>query len=158
MGNCQSTDFCNLPEDELQERIKMIRSELLPLATGKDERANGCTWTFERNPELQRKLEELVEFERQCCSGLDWDLSEGPSTLSLSVDGVAPSRIKSALKAGGLGLGLSVFLFCVLPLGLAAFGGAAIAGHLARFDHPVALSMAAMLLALPIGYFLRRRF
>ena len=121
MTATEGFDPCNLPEDELQARIRMIRAEILPHALGTDELPNGMTWDFDAGPDRRAQLEQLVEFERRCCSGLRWDVEEvAGSRLRLVVEGVDPAKLRAALggpeaesegrslrrllKAGGLGV------------------------------------------------------
>jgi hypothetical protein len=81
---------CSLPNDELRNRLAWIRSEILPHATRSERLENGRAWEFGRSPDVRAKLERLVELERACCSGLHFDLEDGPASLRLTVEGIDP--------------------------------------------------------------------
>jgi hypothetical protein len=88
-GGCEPV--CSLPEDALRERLAMLRREILPLVTRREALANGVAFEFADSPALERQLEELVAFERQCCSGLGWSLQRpAAGVLRLCVEGLAP--------------------------------------------------------------------
>ena len=84
-------DVCSLPNDELSDRVARIRSEILPHVTGRQPLADGVAFDFEHTAAMQKTLEDFVAFERECCSGLTWDLHR-PSdrVLRLSVQGLDP--------------------------------------------------------------------
>ncbi|MEN8184079.1 MAG: hypothetical protein ABFS46_16250 [Myxococcota bacterium] len=102
-GGCQ--DVCSLPNEELADRVAMIRREILPLVTRREVLADGVALEFEHTPAMQKTLEDLVVFERGCCSGLAWNLGR-PSdrVLRLSVQGLAAdSDFFRALGPGAQG-------------------------------------------------------
>ena len=132
---------CSLPPADLHDRVTMIRTEILPLARRTDALPNGRAWAFERDAALQSKLEALVAFERECCSGLDWHLDVGSQTMRLRVEGIAPDSdffaplagdaitgsdagAHKAVRAGAGGIiaGLAALLACELPLLLGVIG------------------------------------
>ncbi len=87
-----TTEVCNLSKHERQDRIEMIRNEILPQVKRSEELENGLAWEFEPTPDMQAKLERLVALERQCCGGLQWSLGREPDSgrLRLAVEGVDP--------------------------------------------------------------------
>ena len=85
-----SGDVCSLPPADLHDRVTMIRRDIVPLARRTEALPNGRVWEFAPDPGLQSKLEALVTFERECCSGLDWNLEVENETLRLRVEGIAP--------------------------------------------------------------------
>ena len=84
--------ICSLPEDELRERIAELRRDLLPLVQRTEPLPDdaGVVAEFEPRPEIEQQLEDLVAFERQCCSGLDWSLEARPDRLRLTIAGLSP--------------------------------------------------------------------
>ena len=66
-------------------------------------------------------------------------------------------RIVRLTKAGGLGFAVSFFVFCVLPIGVAALGGAALTASLAKLDDPVIIAAGAAAVALPAWLLMKRR-
>ena len=169
-----ATSYCSLSPDELADRIAMIRRDVLPHATASEALPKGRAWTFDNTPEVAAKLEHLVALERECCrEGVTVALVECVDRLRLEVHGIdpnaavfrsleggapVPSRgVFAALKAGGLGLALSLGLFCGLPIAAAAWFSAAFAAPFAGLDHPLVVALGAVGLAVPLWLSARRR-
>jgi hypothetical protein len=172
------TDVCSLSASELRERIAMVRAEVLPHVIESGRRADGFAWEFAETAEMRQKLERLVALEGQCCRGeVRWAL-EAPGDarrLCLVLSGIDPdsklldrlvgkpvepsfgARALGWAKAGGLGIALSFFVFCVLPLAVAAFGGAALAASVARLDDPLVVAGGAVAFAAGAWLWMRRR-
>jgi len=173
--------LCNLPEEELRARIEVLRRDLLPhvrSATALPDAA-GVTLEFPAKPALREQLEQLVEFERLCCGGLDWTLDMNDAQrLKLSIEGAAPDSaffaqlgtelapgnpggestphgIAGFAKAGVVGISVAFLLFCVLPIGLA--GGATLAAWLEPLDHPTVVLLGGAAFAIPAWRLLHRR-
>ncbi len=87
-----SETICSLPEDELRQRIAELRRDLRPLVQRTEPLADdtGVVAEFEPRPEIRRQLEDLVAFERPCCSGLDWNLEVRSDRLRLTIAGLSP--------------------------------------------------------------------
>ena len=73
-GTSGCEEVCNLPDDERHDRVAMIRREILPHVTRREALANGVAFEFQHTPGMEKTLEDLVTFERDCCSGLAWEL------------------------------------------------------------------------------------
>ena len=73
-GICGCEDVCDLPTEALQDRLAMIRREILPLATHREALSDGMAFEFKHAPAIQKTLEDFAEFERECCSGLTWNV------------------------------------------------------------------------------------
>ena len=86
MPSAPTPDVCSLPPESLQERLAWIRAEILPHVRRTRELPNGLVFEVARRPNLEARLERLVELERECCSGLDWTLESGSDPLQLSVE------------------------------------------------------------------------
>ena len=97
-------DLCSLSAEQRSERVASIRLEILPHAEKREPLGRGYAWEFPARPGLRERLEQLVELERQCCSGPRWGLSEsGSGTLRLTVEGVDPeSKVFDAFAVRGL--------------------------------------------------------
>ncbi len=155
---------CSLPPEDLQQRIAFIRAEILPRATSRRVDTEGAQFEFPRDDDLAVQLRDLVDFERQCCSSLEWELSEGDDTLTLRVGGLDPASPMLAsvmeppvssrplwlnlLRTGGVGLVASFVVFCVVPLGLAAWLGGSVAASLVGLDNPWIIASGALLFGL----------
>jgi hypothetical protein len=170
-------EICNLPSEERKTRIVGFRRELLPLVKNRRAFANGMNLDFEYSEGLEGKLEELITFERVCCSDLKWELSRPQENeLSLTVSGILPNspmfetiedediplRSNSGFSmqlAQSLGLGTTaaLILCCVAPMALAAVAGVAIAAPLARLDDPLMIAAGSLALTIPAWFWLRRR-
>jgi hypothetical protein len=175
--------ICNLPEEELRARIEVLRRDLLPHVRGATALpgAAGVSLEFDATSALREQLEQLVEFERRCCGGLQWTLhTKDPQSLKLSIEGAAPDSaffarlgieiaqheprdeptprdIADFAKAGGVGVSVAFVLFCVLPIGLAAAGGATLAAWLGPLDHPAVVLLGGAAFAIPAWRMLHRK-
>ena len=83
---------CTLPSDQLRDREAMMRRDLLPLVTRIEPLENGMAFEFAYSAAIERTLEEVIAFERECCGSLAWELHR-PSrgVLRLSVQGIVPA-------------------------------------------------------------------
>jgi hypothetical protein len=80
---------CELPAEDRDARLAMIRREILPLATRREPRRDGVAFEFPFDAALERTLEQLVAFERGCCGGLTWNVERvDGGALRLSVGGL----------------------------------------------------------------------
>ena len=155
---------CSLNDEQLEERRAMVRAEILPHVRKAERIEGGFAVETEATPEMRQKLEDLVALERRCCSSVNWDLSEDARAgrVRLEVRGLDPDSallgslveasaprtrtLSQVVKAGGLGLGGSFFVLCVLPIGLASLGGATLASRLSGLESPLTLALGALLL------------
>lgn len=167
--------LCSLNDEELEERRAMVRAEILPQVRKTERIEGGFAMETHATPEMREKLEDLVGLERRCCGSVSWDLSEDASAdrLRLEVRGLDPDSgllgslveastpprrtLLQVVKAGGLGLGVSFFVLCVLPIGLTALGGAALASRLSGLESPLTLALGALLLGSAAWALLRWR-
>ena len=94
---CGCETVCNLPSDELEARVATVRAELLPLVRRRRQLPDGIAWEFERGAGMRTRLEQFVEFERQCCSGLAFEIEEPPQAdiLRLTVRGAGASAFEA---------------------------------------------------------------
>lgn len=168
-------DVCNLPPETFPDRLAMIRRDILPLATRREDLANGVALEFDYTNATEKTLEDFIAFERECCSGLTWDLSRTDARiLRLSIQGLSPTSeffqivkddspaappgiAKRVAQSLGLGAGAAFFLCCIAPLGLAAIAGASIAAPFATLDNPLAIAFGSLALAVPAWLWLNRR-
>lgn len=169
------TDFCSLPSDEVGRRAALIRAELVPHVAHQEPLPAGLAWEFEGGPEMKARLEEFIQFERRCCAGMTFDLAdtsagrirleivgEGADAFAALATGAGTagppsSHFSRALKAGGLGVGASFFVCCLLPLGVTAVAGAAAAAPLAPLDQPLYIGVGGILAACAAWAYLGRR-
>jgi len=156
-------EICTLPADGLGERLAFVRAEILTHAVANERTADAIAWELRDAPGLAAKLDELVEKERECCSGIVF--AHAPSAVAgrrrLTVQGVDPDaavfrgldvgqaqppRSGARLaKSAGLGTAFALFVCCVLPIGAAAALGAAAAAPLASLDRPWVIGLVAIL-------------
>ena len=167
--------LCSLNDEELEERRAMVRAEILPQVRKAERIEGGFAIETDPTPEMRRKLDDLVALERRCCSSVSWDVSDDTreGRVRLEVRGLDPDSgllgslferstppkrtLLQVVKAGGLGLGASFFVLCVLPIGLAAVGGAALASRLCGLESPLTLALGALLLGSAAWALLRWR-
>ncbi len=171
----RGVDVCSLPTDEWQDRSAMIRREILPLVTRREALESGMALEFEHSPALRKRLEDFIAFERECCSGLTWQLHRPSSrVLRLKVEGLpvdsdffgtsgggadapTPGRLARLAQASGLGAGVSFFFCCVLPIGVAVIAGPALAAPLGKLDDPLFIAAGSVVLGVPAWFWLKRR-
>jgi hypothetical protein len=163
---------CNLPEEELPDRIAAIRREILPHVKRTTQRAGEVSWEFDWSAALEAKLERFVAFERQCCGSLEFELRSEQEResrgLRLRVAGEGAEafaallerderRVRRLATAGGLGVGIAFFVCCVLPVAAAAVVGAAVAAPLASLDQPAVIAASAIVAGGAAWLLMRRR-
>ena len=152
--------LCNLPAEDREARLAMIRSEILPLAERRERLADGLCFEFPYAPPLERTLDQLVAFERGCCGSLSWEATRpAEHTLRLTVRGLSPgspllelgetlpapaSRLGRLARSLGLGAGAALLVCCLLPMGLTAVAGASVAAPLAGLDRPLIVAAVAV--------------
>ena len=69
----------------------MIRREILPRVLARLKLENGVGWEFEATADNRKKLEDLAEFERQCCRGLSFERT----LTELDFDGRSSESIRT---------------------------------------------------------------
>ena len=154
-------EICTLPPEDLTERLAWVRAEILPHAIETVRLQRGLAFELTPVPGLVEKLDRLIELERECCSGIDFErlASATPGGLRLEVRGIdpdaaifqslgvpeaqAPVRARIA-KAAGIGALGSLVVCCVLPGAAVAVLGAA-AAPLTSLDGPGPIAAGALI-------------
>jgi hypothetical protein len=156
-------EICTLPPRDLQQRLAWIRREILPHTISSDRIESGRAIELADAEGLRWKLARLIEAEAECCSGIVFEPmpSQAPDRVRLEIRGVDPdasifdalaengsaaaiSRGPRLVKATGIGVLGSVFVCCVLPIGV----GAALGSGAAAFsflDAPLPIALGALL-------------
>lgn len=163
---------CALPEESLEGRLELIRRDILPHVSARQTLPDGMRFSFPNDAALRAKLERLVELERACCGGLDFEVGEADG-LHLSVRGLDPQsgffaalpaaaaeprgRLARLARAGGLGFAVSFFVLCVVPMGLVALGASALAAPVADLESTVTLAAGTFVAGGAVWWLLRRR-
>lgn len=172
MTELRVPDACSLSQPAFEDRLAWIRAEVLPHVQEREVLDDGVAWRFADEPELRAKLERLVALESDCCNSdaIRFEL-HAPSghDLRLEVHGVDPGhpllrgpaadagRVARVAKAGGLGAVGAFVLFCVVPMGIAAIAGAAVAAPLAGLESPFTLAAGSLAFGAVAWWMLRRR-
>lgn len=163
-------EICNLDDQAFSQRLTALRDHgFFSRIRGRERLADGVALAFDKSPENREAVAEFVAFERKCCSSLNFEIREEPDALHLDIRGIDPSstlfgandeaapatgfRWSRLLKSTAGGTVLSLTLCCVLPLGVVAIAGAAIAAPFAMLDNPYIIVANAAV----IGAFLWRR-
>jgi len=125
-------------------------------------------------------LEELVQFERQCCSTLSWSIEKSrvKGRLFLTVTGLHPdspffnssdeeqisdfnnsarSKITRLIAASGVGIIGSLFVCCLLPIAVAVVASATIAAAFMQLDSPAFMVVTAGFIGVGMWYWLSRK-
>jgi len=166
---------CSLDDRGLKDRLARIRDEILPLIIRREPRP-GVRLLFQDGPATRTLLEAWVEEERACCASLDWKLepTATPGELRLDIQGLDPDAawldalapevrsraggaVPGAIRAGGIGVALSLLTFCGLPILAAALFGGTVAGAMAGFDDPLVIGAGAIAIGAGIWGFGRWR-
>ena len=130
-----------------------------PLAVESVRLERGLALELDGAPGAAEKLDRLIELERECCSGIEFERMAGTTRggLRLEIRGIDPDaslfrplRLPAAseslrarlAKATGLGVTASLFVCCVLPVAAVALLGAA-AAPLTSLDGPVPIIAGA---------------
>ncbi len=168
-------DGCNLPTEEFQDRLAMIRRDILPLAKRREELTDGLAFEFEQSPGMKKTLEDFIAFERECCSGLTGGLEQTEAAqLRLSIRGLSPSSeffqtvggttatprsefVRRIAQSLGLGVGTALLVCCIAPIALAAIVGASVAAPFAKLDNPATIALASVTTAAAAWFWLKRR-
>ena len=174
-GTPGDDSVCNLPADQLKDRIATLRRDVFRHAKRRESLADGVAFEFTNTPEMQKTLEDLIAFERECCSGLSWPVDRvSGESLQLRVEGVPPDsdifrildapegrgitdRLSRFLRAGGLGTFAALVVCCLVPIVGAAVLGTVAAMPLSLFEEPLVVVTGAVLFAIPAWFWLKRR-
>jgi len=87
---------CTLEEKDFRDRLPFIGAEVVEKVRAVEELPEGYALRFDAEPEMRQTLQEFVDFERQCCASLQFELSESSGEITLQVTG--GSGTKSALR------------------------------------------------------------
>lgn len=168
--------ICNLSDEDLSVRRKELQEDLMPKARAKEALPNGVALSFPANVETREELDAFVAFERECCPGLGFNVRDTDDGLRLEIIGLdagsslfagipessaAGSRTRGRwrmlLSSVGLGTVGALLICCVLPFGMIALLGTAVAAPLTSLDNPWIISGSALLLVALIWQWQRRR-
>lgn len=159
-------EVCTLDPDELAERLRWVRAEILSHALGKERLEDGIAIELSDLPGIRDQIDHWFELEGDCCGGIRFErhASRTTSQVRIEIHGInpngplfggvpdlssenasaPPSRVGRILRAGGLGAAASVLLFCVLPIGVVALlGTTAVAVPLGALDDPLWIGLGA---------------
>jgi hypothetical protein len=156
-------EVCTLDADQLAERLRWLRAEILSHALGKQPLEDGIAIEVSEVPGIRDQIDHWLELEAECCQGILFERhpSRRAGQVRIEIHGVnpngslfggvpdlpsrPPSRIGRILRAGGLGAVASVFVFCILPIGLLALLGAtAVTVPLGALDDPLWIGLGAI--------------
>ncbi len=173
-------DVCTLDANQLAERLRWIRAEILSHALGKEPLEDGIAIEVSDVPGIRDQIDDWLELEADCCQGIRFERhrSRTAEQVRIEIHGidangplfggvpdlpnrralVLPSRVGRILRAGGLGAAVSVLLFCILPIGLVALLGAtAVTVPLGALDDPLWIGLGALVAAGLIWRWLGRK-
>ena len=93
-------DVCTLGPDELADRLRWIREEILPHALGKERLEDGIAIEVSNAPGMSDRIDHWIELERACCDGIRFERHGGRTReqLRIEIHGVDPQgRLFGAL-------------------------------------------------------------
>ena len=173
--------MCTLSDNQLAARLAEIRKDILPHVHKSEAVEDGYDLELSDVPGLRAKIERVITLERECCEGLQFELSDAPQPgqLHLEIRGVNPqaqtlsqlfgetktrgenipqrSPLRRMLSSAGIGLVGSFVIFCVLPISLAAVLGASATAYVAKLDSLPVLAVAAIAFGGMAWWFQRQR-
>ena len=155
-------EICNLSDEDREARRESLSRRLFAFVRRREELPEGLALYFDETPEMRDELDELVEFERGCCSGVGWSLRSESGALRLEISGIDPNSAAFAsigsvaampsnsdkpgrwprlLRSVGFGSAGAFLVCCVLPLGVLALVGAT---PLLLLDNPWVIGASAL--------------
>jgi len=80
---------CSLTSVELRDRIALLRTEIFPNLTKKEELADGFIYYFDDEGDIAIKILEFIGKEKQCCPFFKFDISVLPfkKGIALQISG-----------------------------------------------------------------------
>ena len=95
---------CSLTSAELQDRIALLRTEIFPNLTKKEELAEGFIYYFEDEGDLAVKILEFIGKEKQCCPFFKFDFSILPFKKGLALQISGSAGVKEFLLSNELAM------------------------------------------------------
>ena len=92
-------EICDLSDEDRETRRASLSKGLFAFVRRRQELPDGLALYFDETPEMRAELDEFVEFERDCCSGLGWSVRSELGALRLEIKGVDPRS--AAFAAAG---------------------------------------------------------
>ena len=93
---------CSLTSAELQDRIAMLKAEIFPKLTRKEELEEGYIYYFEDEGDLAIKILEFIGKEKQCCPFFKFDFSILPFEKGLALKISGSEGVKTFLEVNDL--------------------------------------------------------
>ena len=82
--------FCTLQSRAFNQRKEMIKNKILTHLIEHVEIENGIKATFPNRPDFLNTLKAFIKLENQCCSFLDFTLTESPDRPLLILEVTGP--------------------------------------------------------------------
>lgn len=86
-------NHCNLSDAAFEARRKELRETLLRSVTERRATENGIALGFVDTPGMRERLDAFVDFERECCGGLDFSIRTREGALRLEIGGIDRDEI-----------------------------------------------------------------
>ena len=84
---CACATVCSLDTDQMATRVEELRRTVVPLVKHHRRATDEVVWVFDDRPATRSMVEEMVDFERKCCSGLAFEVAARAGEIVLSVRG-----------------------------------------------------------------------
>lgn len=104
MGRMDLPIVCTLTTDQLQERRVNVIEPIRKAAIKIQELPKGYAYTFQPQPDLLVRLEQLIDLERGCCRFLTFAIIANKETIRLEIIGPPVAKIMIADFFGDLNL------------------------------------------------------
>jgi hypothetical protein len=90
--------ICTLTEDELKERRRVVLDAVRQSVLSVVELPLGYGYTFRPTPDALLQLSQLVDFERQCCKFLTFNIVVGPGDAPIRLEVTGPPNAKAVIE------------------------------------------------------------
>ena len=87
-------EICKLSDQELEARRRDLGRGLASRIRDRRDLRDGMILSFDSTPELREELNAFVAFERECCPGLDFSLSDASGNAAGNADGIVELEIR----------------------------------------------------------------
>lgn len=89
---------CTLDPDALKARKAGLLRDLVARSAGREDTADGVTFSFTPDPDLLALIASAIEAERRCCRFLRFDLSVAPDEGPIQLRLVGPPGTREFLQ------------------------------------------------------------
>ena len=102
---------CSLTSAELQDRIALLKTEIFPNLTRKEELADGFIYYFEDEGDIAIKILEFIGKEKECCPFFKFDVSVLPFEKGIALQISGSEGVKDFLLSKELEMRINRIIY-----------------------------------------------